>query len=600
MKKIDTEIENLVNETIDSFAPIFIDEDNYKKLLQHCKPYPFLSTSKGIATLVKKKSGNKGYAECKIQPIASFVRVKYRLHNVDTEEISLVLEIDNGIARVEKEFARTILSKMEIKALLTYGVKFLESYSDLLLSYLIKTESSAGIRNVHTSLGWTEIGNTPVFKCSEILYPSNSSITLKSSYRGNLDLHPKGCLDVWLNMVKSEVIGNVPLTVTLLLSFASPILAYVTEKYDLGSLLFCISNESSRGKTTSGALVASVFSNPCLNKATMRTFNATQNFIVSFLAQTSGLPVVFDEASEFSGNMEQLLYLLSSGCEKGRLDGNSEMKSEKSWRSIILTTSEFHLFSEDTAPNGLKARCFEIPDQLTSSAENSDTIKTTIASNYGVAGKAYLQFLLNEKMDSLEHDYLKAKKQLIQESLKAGKTSPLTKRILSKLAVILVAARYVRKCFGLNINIVEIKAYLLNMERQVSIKTDIIANSLDIILQEISRNSLRFLTPDRPSGQNIVGKISEDEKYKTISILKTEFQAYCSKNKIQNPHKVLTGLKAKGILQCEKDRLTKRIRLNDFMPIQTCYILRIPDAKSLRRQPGNKLPKLTSNDELDF
>jgi hypothetical protein len=109
--------------------------------------------------------------------------------------------------------------------------------------------------------------------------------------------------------------------------------------------------------------------------------------------------------------------------------------------------------------------------------------------------------LLDNKVNQIESDYLKAKKQLIQESLKVGKPSPLTKRILSKLAVILVAARYTRKCFDLSINIKEIKAYLLNMERQVAVKTDFALSALDIILQEVGRNSLRFLTPDRPSGQ---------------------------------------------------------------------------------------------------
>jgi hypothetical protein len=302
--------------------------------------------------------------------------------------------------------------------------------------------------------------------------------------------------------------------------------------------------------------------------------------------------------AEYSGNISQSLYQLSSGVEKGRLNSNSEMEAEKSWESIILTTSEYDILTENS-PNGLKARCFVIHDQLTRSAENATRIKKTVLENYGVAGQAYIQWLLDNKANQIVSDYLKAKKQLIQESLKARKPSPLTKRILSKLAVVLVAARYARKCFGLNINIVEIKAYLLNMERQVAVKTDIIANPLDIILQEISRNSLRFLTPNRPSGQNIVGKISEEKEYKTIAILKTEFQFYCEKNKIQNTHKVLTKLKAKGILQTEEDRLTKRVRLNDFMPIQTCYILKVPD-KSSKHQSGNRLPQLTSDGELNF
>lgn len=177
----------------------------------------------------------------------------------------------------------------------------------------------------------------------------------------------------------------------------------------------------------------------------------------------------------------------------------------------------------------------------------------------------------------MENDYLKAKDELTSEALKAEKTSPFTERIFSKLAVVLVAARYVRKCFGLKINIPEIKEYLLNMERQVPIKTDWVKNSLDLILQEVSRNSLKFLTSDRLSGQNIVGKVSDKKGYKLIAIMKSELQEYCRKSKIPNPHKFLSKLKDEGILQNEADRLTMRVRLNPDLPIQTCYVLKIPD-----------------------
>lgn len=572
-------VSNVVNAAIKDFSPISIDEENISEVLQNCDPYPYLTTDNGICMLMKKKSGSSNSpSEFRVQPIASFVKVSHKLHNVDEESISIVLQIDNGVKRIEKEFDRTVLTKMEIRVLLTYGVRFLESYADALIRYLVMTETNADTLHIHSVLGWANNGNFPVFKCSEILCPSNSAIDLKSTYRGNLDLQPQGSLDVWLSMVKSEVIGNLPLTVTLLLAFASPILAYVTDTFDLGSIIFMIANESSKGKSTSAMLVTSTFSNPRLNCGTMRSFNSTQNSLVTFLSKASGIPVAFDEASAFSGNFDQLLYLLSSGVEKSRLDGNSEMKPEKSWKSVILTTSEFGLISDDTSANGLKARCFSIQDELTKSASNADCIKTTVTTNYGGAGKAYVQWLLDNKISSITDDYIKMKNVLINESMKSGhQTSPLTQRILSKLAVVLLAAHYASACFDLNIDIQGVQEYLLNMERKVSVKTDFAKSALDIVMQEISKNSSKFLTPDRPSGQNIVGKVTEEKGFKTIAILKTEYQAYCKKNKIQNPHKVLTKLKDEGILQCEADRLTRRVRLEENLPVQTCYVFQIPD-----------------------
>lgn len=593
----EADVNQAICEAITTFSPVYIDDDSYKEFSTHCKPYPFLVSNEGICALMKKSSGKA--IECKIQPISSFVAVKHKLFNFETNEMSLALEINNGVNMIDEKFSRTILNKLEIKALLKYGVKFLENYSDMLIRYLLISENSADTVYVFDSIGWGRLNGVSIFKYNQIMCPSKFEGNFQSTYAGSLDIQPHGSLEKWLSMLKTEVIGNIPLTVCALLGFASPILASITEKYDLGSLIFSLSNDSSKGKSTSAMLASSIFSNPKLNRGTMRSFNSTQNFLVTFLSQISGLPVSLDEASEFVGDMNQLLYLLSSGVEKGRLNGNSEMKPEKSWESIILTTSEIDTLSENDQ-SGLNVRCFVIHDELTTSALNADHIRKAVLTNYGVAGRAYIQWLLDNKVNQIENDYLKAKKQLIQESLKTKKPSPLTKRILSKLAVVLVAARYARKCFGLDIDIDDIETYLLNIERQVAVKTDFAMSSLDTILQEISRNSLKFLTSDRPSGQNIVGKISEEEEYKTIAILKTEFQSYCSKNKIQNPHKVLTKLKKDGILQCETDRLTKRVRLAENMPLETCYILKVPDASSPSRQTGNQLPKLTSDDELNF
>lgn len=594
----ETDVNQAICEAIATFSPVYIDDEFFKEFSIYCKPFPFLVSQKGICALIKKTSGK--ITECRIQPISSYTRVKQKLYNMDTGEITLLLEINNGVNIIEQKFPRIILTKMEIKFLFKYGVKLLENYSDLLIRYLLISENSADTIYIYNSIGWGKLSNAPIFRYDQIMCPSNSAFARQSKYQGSLDIRPHGGLREWLSMMKSEVLGNIPLTVCSLLAFASPILANVTEKFDLGSLLFSLSNESSKGKSTAAMLATSVFSNPRLNHGTMRSFNSTQNFLVTFLSQTSGLPVALDEAAEFSGNMDRLLYLLSTGAEKGRLDGNSEMKPERSWESIIITTSEVDILTENDSPNGLKARCIVIHDPLTKSAENADHIKKTVLSNYGSAGKTYLQWLLDYKSSHIEEDYLRAKEQLLKETLKNVTSSTLTIRILSKLAVVLVAARYVRKCFGLRINILDVKSYLLKLERQVPVKTDFAKNALDTILQEVSRSSLKFLTPDRPSGQNIVGKICEEEEYKTISILKTEFQFYCTKNKIQNSHKVLAKLKEDGILQCEADRLTKRVRLADNMPLETCYVLKIPDAISPTRRTGNQLPKLTSDDELNF
>jgi uncharacterized protein (DUF927 family) len=198
--------------------------------------------------------------------------------------MSLALEINNGVNMIEEKFTRTILNKLEIKALLKYGVKFLESFSDLFIRYLLISENSADTVYVFDSIGWGRLNDIPIFKYDRIISPSSSEDSFQSLYGGSLDLQPHGSLEKWLSMLKAEVIGNIPLTVCTLLGFASLLLASVTGKFDLGSLIFSLANESSKGKTTSSMLATSVFSNPKLNHGTMRSFNCTHNFLITFLS----------------------------------------------------------------------------------------------------------------------------------------------------------------------------------------------------------------------------------------------------------------------------------------------------------------------------
>lgn len=174
--------------------------------------------------------------------------------------------------------------------------------------------------------------------------------------------------------MKQDVLPSVPLTFCLLLGFVAPILSYLSGKYDLGTLIFTLANKSSKGKTTSAMLAVSVFSNPTLGKGTMRSFFETQNFLLSVLSTGNSFPIAFDEAATYNSDFEKLFYLIAGGEDKGRLNSNSEMRPRRSWKTVVLLTSEFPTMGDST-PNGIKARCFNLSDPLTNSAEQADRIK---------------------------------------------------------------------------------------------------------------------------------------------------------------------------------------------------------------------------------
>lgn len=579
MSRIDNDISTLIYQVIYSFAALEVPESEYLALIPFGSPFPFLSCPKGVchASKVLVQKATRTTPELYrffINPLVSYIHVVKRHFNVDDGEVTLQIEYDNGLSIQKKEVPRSILSKNDARQLMTLGVKFLERDSDLLFRFLLADEAKAPTEKTHAVLGWCSLEGTLAFKHSSIFLPED---ILQSEYTGTLNIEPYGTSEAWLNMVRTEVIGNIPITFAMVLGFASPLLSYIGKQSDLGSLLFCLSNDSSRGKSTAAMLACSVFSDPAINHGTFRSFNATQNFLTTFLSNASGLTVAFDEAAAYTGEFSQLLYLLSGGSDKNRLNSDSSMKPQQLWQNVILTTGEFPLLSDDTAPNGLRARCFEITDVLTISAENSDRIKACILNNYGVCGTEFLKWFFEKKLGKVNLDYADAKEKLLQNSLNAAQASPLTNRICSKLAVVLLTAFYFSECFGIDPNIPALTDYIVKLQENATRHTDIAENFLDLLMQEVSRNSSHYITADHPFGTNVVGSILEEKEGKTISILKDELRLICRRHKILNFVQLLKTLKQRGILQAESDRLEKRVRLSPDTTRQTCYVFFVND-----------------------
>ena len=228
---------------------------------------------------------------------------------------------------------------------------------------MLVSEQHADTIESYTQLGWIDINGTKAFKSNRLIAQGDSKKEAK--YLGNLDIEPKGDRDKWFDMIKSEVIGNIPLTTVMLAGFASPILGYLNQQYDLGSILFNLSNSSSKGKTTAAMLATSVFGNPAIDKSTMITFNATSNALVSFASKCNSHTIALDEAIiSTASDVTKQLYTLCAGRDKLRLNTDSELKEVSSFSSFIISTAEFDLIP-DSATNGIRARVFELNDIFT-------------------------------------------------------------------------------------------------------------------------------------------------------------------------------------------------------------------------------------------
>ena len=125
---IDLSANSLLSKGLGTYS---ITNEQYEELKKQCVFKNFLQNDRWISTLTKDKDDNKF-----LVVFSTYVAVKYKMNDIDSEETTIVLEYDNGTEIVEKEFDSEVLSKIGVRALLKYGIRYLEAYTDNLVKYL--------------------------------------------------------------------------------------------------------------------------------------------------------------------------------------------------------------------------------------------------------------------------------------------------------------------------------------------------------------------------------------------------------------------------------------------------------------------------------
>ena len=587
------------------FQKVDISEEEYQTIIHTLKTHYIVDKENNFIGVVKK---NKYSYE--IRYIMTYCKVLRKIIDVTTKQIKIEYEYNNGIEIDTVQLDGESLSKFGLKTLLSYGVRFNETDIDEVNKYLMRTDMKAEIVYGYSKLGWDKIDNSLVFRYNNLIAkePTNK----KYIYNGNLCLNHKGSLDEWCNMIQNEVCGNIPMSYLLMASFASPLLSILNFSNDFGSILFCLCNNSSKGKSTTAMLCASVYSSPVLNKGVAITFNGTENALQEFLSQINGLSVVFDElGSSTITNLERLMYNFCLGRSKLRLNGDASLQEVKEFSSVIFTTSEISFVSEKSM-DGIKTRVFQIEDTLTKNAENSDNIKSIAMANYGVAGNKYLQMLVDKGQEEIESDYQKyknillEKNKVIDDKWKSEHSNimsesslacfeqrkRLTDRILSKLAIVVQATAYAKELFNFNIEISDMIDYSLNLTNKIE-STQTPEDELMTIVHEDFVKNIKKYKMNYPFALKVFDKrkaeaidydllnsgyvglvrLSASDNHYEICVAKNYFEQMMKNNGIVDFRKRLKNLRTTGVLIAEKDRLVAREKIIEIIDLKV-YIFR--------------------------
>ena len=548
--------------------------------------YPYLNDN--MLYLLEKKRNEEG-TEYYITTIANNIRVVKKYVDYKTKEYSYLLEIVINDEIIRFEVSADTLTTQGLKMLAKHGVLYDEKYIRHLQKYLIMSAQNAPIEVVHKTLGWSG----DIFLSSKSFSKNNTS----SKYIGGIDFSPKGSKDTYLDMIKEQVLQHTPLLFVWLIGFCSIILNYLNKHFDFGCLIFALNNLSSKGKTTAAMLSTSITSNPIFDRGLITNFSGTSNAVLNFVSHSNGHTVVLDEAGTAEAlQSRKLLYQMCSGRERKRLNTSGELKETAEFSSAIIVTSE-HSIIDSSAPNGIRARIFEITDVLTVSAEHSNIIKTTVLNNYGLLYDDFISYMIDTP-DRIIEDY-----NICVDKLKTeykGCKGELTDRILEKLSVVYLTAIYVNDCFGLEFCEEHIKDYIYTLENRINTETDIADKALDCILDYISRNSSKFIRANISDYESCVeGKIIKGSNSVEISILKSVAEALLAKNGYESIKTLVEKWRQKQILLCEKDRAYKRVKLSKDLPPQPCYVFKLPISGSEHITKCQSIYESVSSDNLD-
>lgn len=201
-------------------------------------------------------------------------------------------------------------------------------------------------------------------------------------------------------------VGNTRLIFALCAAFAGPLLRLA----DVEGGGFSFEGGSSCGKTTCLQVAASVWGGP----AHMRPWRATDNGLESVCVLHNDNLLILDEVGQVSANvLSECGYLIANGMGKTRSGKDSALRKSHTWRLLFLSSGEIG-FAEKLSEKGLKARAGQevrfvgIPTDagmlselhaLPDAGALSNRLKELAVQHYGHAGRAFLQWLADNRDD---------------------------------------------------------------------------------------------------------------------------------------------------------------------------------------------------------
>ncbi|MDU3280180.1 MAG: DUF927 domain-containing protein [Staphylococcus aureus] len=523
--------------------------------------YPYWLDSTAWYELIRAKNKND---EDKIIRLSSPIIIENKFLDPTTGVEKLTITDGKNIKRIETS---DILTTQKLPRLVMFSFSINETYIKSLSNALQLMRQSLPISTLYTGVGvlstdeGTVISLDEPYLSKDIEQSQADEIICETKY----DLQPKGTFESWWQMYLDEVKGNLLLELAVIFGVSSLVTAFLKTKHEVEyfGTIFSFMGNSSTGKSTAAALAVSIAGNPSKGDQTLfRGWNGTRNAIEGYLSNNFGVPIALDELSAATfKDTNGLLYSLAEG--QGRLRANREgnVKNPHHFGSSVISTAEHTIFRDASANDGLRARCIEISDVFTTSADNADAIKKGISKNYGHVMPLVAEYLLNRESEVIkwfhrEHDWFKT--QLNNETNNVGI------RMFKRYATIMVSARILERVIATPIDLDAVREYLVNYHSDSVSERSLSDKAIELIVQFVAQYRNKFSDDGRLSNMlEGFGLIELKDDHIQVKIISKVFKDMLNNNQFQDTNNVVEVLIEKGYMESDRDRKTTKRSVKD-------------------------------------
>ena len=409
-----------------------------------------------------------------------------RLRNVETKTEKLKIAFKRDAAWEEVTVPKeSVASATQIVKLSKFGISVTSETAKNLVRFMADIENlnDVSLRRSTSRFGW--IGGLFIPFDTDVVFDSADAF-------GGLfeSLSNSGSPDLWMQEMRSvrarAYLNHYEPLLMMAASFASVLIK------PLNMLPFIVNvwGLTGKGKTVSAMCATSIWADPGENRY-MTDALSTQNAFEIRLDTLNNLPLVIDDFSKVRKNMENdftdLIYLLCSGRGKDRSNVDLGLNRVKTWANITISNMESPLTNADMSGGALN-RVLDFETEEGEIFENPTRTVETIKTNYGFAGRVFIQAIKDIGVLGIQERRKQAEDDVIKECRAQQKDVP-AKQILA-WSVLSAADRMAEELIfkdGIRLDVFKCVKQLKSMaEINDSVR------AYEFILDYVERNRIRF------------------------------------------------------------------------------------------------------------